>query len=212
MSHLLFGAPATEEDWKAGGRAISYENAPAKDLKPVDVEMIDAIVETMHEKISRGENVYIHCAKGVGRSATIVAAYLAKYGGDNAQGMGADQALTYIRKQRQISLSSKQEQQVHKYIALSTAFKEVHQSFMPNSPHGDVTLWVQFEKFLEEHADTAIKNIDFSSVRKPESGKTALSEAFNSVKTHYPDSTGKDLQVWMSMHTREVKPPQRRQN
>ncbi len=52
-------------------------------------EVIDQGVAFIREQIEAGRRVYVHCAKGRGRSATLAAAYLMKYEGltfDEARG------------------------------------------------------------------------------------------------------------------------------
>ena len=50
-----------------------------KDHTPLDVEKMKGAAQFIHEKVSKGENIYVHCLGGKGRSAMAVAAYLIRY-------------------------------------------------------------------------------------------------------------------------------------
>jgi len=49
------------------------------DYCPVSTDSIKQAVGFMHEHVSKGESVYVHCKMGKGRSATIMVAYLATH-------------------------------------------------------------------------------------------------------------------------------------
>lgn len=55
------------------------------------------IIDYIHNEIEKGNNVLVHCHKGIQRSANIVAAYLMKYGRINYTA-----AMKYIRDKRPI--------------------------------------------------------------------------------------------------------------
>lgn len=110
---LFFGKPAEKADWEGVG--ATYTNSEAPDFAPLGLAQIDELVEEMHDKISQGINVYIHCAKGVGRSGTIVAAYMAKYGEKSS----TKEAIKDVKGLRQISVNEKQQTQIYKYAAMS---------------------------------------------------------------------------------------------
>ena len=60
---------------------INYLQLKVLDVTVPSEEMIDAGVEFLHHQIADGRTVLVHCAKGRGRSATVLAAYLMKYEG-----------------------------------------------------------------------------------------------------------------------------------
>ena len=112
---LVFGhgEPATKEDWAA--KHIGYMNVKAEDLKPMDVEATENLAKVVEDLRKAGIPVLIHCAKGVGRSATVAAAAIAKYDHDNkGQPLNATEALNQLKANRAIGMNLKQELVIYK--------------------------------------------------------------------------------------------------
>lgn len=165
------GTPVTQAGWERLG--VTYVNHKAKDLVPLDVESISKVVEEMREAVLNGKNVYIHCKAGVGRSATILAAYLAKYGSNDepeaavkmipngnpmstntGTPMSANKALQYIEERRFINLSKGQSAKVHEFKAMSTILDAVKAN--PSN-----------KTLICEQLSTAITTRDISSLTDP---------------------------------------------
>jgi atypical dual specificity phosphatase len=62
---------------------IDYLQLKALDITVPPVEMINEGVAFIHKHVKAGDVVLVHCAKGRGRSATLLAAYLMRYKGMN---------------------------------------------------------------------------------------------------------------------------------
>ena len=74
---------------------ITYKQLKVLDVTVPSGELIDVGVEFVREQIEDGRTVLVHCAKGRGRSATILAAYLMKYEGLSVE--EANQKMKSIR-------------------------------------------------------------------------------------------------------------------
>lgn len=74
---------------------INHLKLKVADVAAPPPEIIDAGVRFIKEQIEDGRKVYVHCAKGRGRSATLVAGYLMRH-----KGMSFDEARTFMRGKR----------------------------------------------------------------------------------------------------------------
>lgn len=74
---------------------ITYQQLKVLDVTVPSEEMIDAGVAFVRQQIKDGRTVLVHCAKGRGRSATILAAYLMRY--ENMSFEQANQTMKSIR-------------------------------------------------------------------------------------------------------------------
>lgn len=86
------------------------------DFNPIDPALINEGVEFIHSKLSAGQSVLVHCKAGVGRSATVVIAYLLKYHSDKYTDVNA--AFDFVKSKRSvIHLNARQRQAVEDYRA-----------------------------------------------------------------------------------------------
>lgn len=103
--------PYNAESWKEFG-VNSYKRIDAKDHKMVDKNDLHRSAKFIHDQVANGQNVYVHCRAGVGRSAMAVAAYLIKH-----QGLSVQEACAVIKASRHKST-------IHKKTKALDGFKE----------------------------------------------------------------------------------------
>jgi protein-tyrosine phosphatase len=90
--------------WKALKRhydscGIEIHRVPVRDFDPEDLEeKLPACVQELHDLLSAGHVVYLHCTAGCGRSPTVAIAYLTWQ-----RGMTLADACDYIRCRRHCS-------------------------------------------------------------------------------------------------------------
>lgn len=89
--------PYTEESWAEVG-VNSYKKIDALDHKLLEVDVLHEAADYIHARLVAGENVYVHCRAGQGRSAMAIAAYLIKY-----RNMSVKEAGDVIKASRPIS-------------------------------------------------------------------------------------------------------------
>jgi protein-tyrosine phosphatase len=91
---------------------ITYQQLKVLDVTVPSAEMIDAGVTFVRHQVEDGRTVLIHCAKGRGRSATILAAYLMQY-----EGLTFDQANQKMKGIRPLTkLEARHRKHLEKWI------------------------------------------------------------------------------------------------
>jgi atypical dual specificity phosphatase len=75
---------------------FKYLNIPLRDIANQDIlKYLDTCVDFMHEAISLGGKVLVHCSYGVSRSASVIIAYLIKY-----KKLTYNEAYDFLKNQR----------------------------------------------------------------------------------------------------------------
>lgn len=97
-TRLYFATAIAANDWKSKG--ISSKWISSQDCKSVPVEKLREGVEWIHQEIQQNKKVYVHCKHGIGRSASVIAAYLLRYGIGSKKFSSANEALNYIKQRR----------------------------------------------------------------------------------------------------------------
>lgn len=85
---------AEHDDRAYGVPEEMYLWLPTEDDRAPTPQHFHAGVQFIHHVIAQGGTVYVHCASGVGRAPTLVAAYLV------STGMSVEQAIETIRRVR----------------------------------------------------------------------------------------------------------------
>jgi protein tyrosine phosphatase (PTP) superfamily phosphohydrolase (DUF442 family) len=102
-----------EVDDRAKGIAPpGYLHLPTVDDAAPSLEHLQAGADFIAERVARDEGVYVHCGSGVGRAATLAAAYL------SSTGLSPEEAWACIRQVRPfIRPSAVQVEQIRRFAA-----------------------------------------------------------------------------------------------
>lgn len=108
-------SPYSREEFEEQG--IAYRNYPTTDILPLKNNDFCSAVEEMRMVIINGGHVTVHCKAGVGRSASIVMAYLMAYGKDknNLEPMTYQEALDHCTSLRKQVMNEKQVMAIKKW-------------------------------------------------------------------------------------------------
>jgi len=123
-----FTTAISAEDWENHG--VATLRISAVDIEGVKIEDIDQGVEFIRGQILQGKTVYVHCKAGVGRSATVVACYLVKYGRANGEKFGsAEEVCAYVFEKRdQVLLHEK-----HRKSVIEAYFIKCREELLPET-------------------------------------------------------------------------------
>ena len=74
--------------------SIGFTRFPVNDFNTPDAAKFLQLIDDLSKRLSQGENLFLHCAGGVGRAGTTASCLLVK------QGMSSDAAMELVSKQR----------------------------------------------------------------------------------------------------------------
>ena len=80
------------DDRAAGIAPARYLHLPTVDENPPSLEHLEQGVAFIDQELAEGGTVYVHCASGIGRAATLVAAYFVRQGDSPEQAWARIQA------------------------------------------------------------------------------------------------------------------------
>jgi protein-tyrosine phosphatase len=93
---------------------VGHKMIEACDFRALSLKQIDEGVAYIEASLENGQEVYVHCKAGRGRSAQVVIAYVLKHGIGDVKTV--DEAIAYVKQRRsQISINSHQKPALVRY-------------------------------------------------------------------------------------------------
>ena len=90
---------------------MKYLHIHSNDMGVPEFSDLEYTIDFIHQRITNGEPVMVHCLAGLGRTGTILACYLIKY-----EQMSADDAIQKVRNERHGSIQSfSQEEMIFRF-------------------------------------------------------------------------------------------------
>ena len=104
----------------AKGLDIVMEHVPMEDHKPPSMQAMARAADFVEEQTRAGRKVLVHCLAGEGRTGCVLAAYLIR-----TKGLDADGAMAEIRKAKQQFVERRQESAVREFAAQTQASRPI---------------------------------------------------------------------------------------
>jgi len=93
-----------EDEWI---KDVNYLHVHSNDMGIPEFSDLVNSVDFIHQRITNGEPVMVHCLAGLGRTGTILACYLIKY-----ENTSADDAIQKVRNERHGSIQSFSQEEI----------------------------------------------------------------------------------------------------
>lgn len=97
-------------DWTDEAGLLVYHE-PIEDMEAPTQEQLDRIVSAVVKASEGGRGVVVHCGAGLGRTGSVLAAYLV------AKGMSSGDAIAQIRQLRPGSIETKEQEEAIHFFA-----------------------------------------------------------------------------------------------
>ncbi|MDC7125578.1 MAG: dual specificity protein phosphatase family protein [Spirochaetales bacterium] len=89
---------------------IQYTRYVIKDFQAPTIDFCNEVSKDAEKRLTRGENIAIHCYLGIGRTALVVCCILIR-----VSKMSADEAVSYVKETLKANLTTEQVYIIHEY-------------------------------------------------------------------------------------------------
>ena len=178
---------------------LKYLHLPVMYLRAPTPEQIQVFINVTKAELATGGKVAVHCVGGIGRTGTVIASYLVE------RGMGARQAIEFVRRARPGSVESlEQENAVYSWAkqkAARAALAAIPTEIAEKTVEAAIAEVVnEVEQFaVEETGETGMAAFEQMDALPDEERVTPMTRVAQTgyLKWH-PDGTGVDIRAVFS--------------